>query len=138
MTTQTATDTPAAPEAAGSPVGWFEIGTPDAAAARTFYGAVFGWSFAQDGPYSVVTTGPGQPLQGGIQDTTADLPPGQPSAYATPCVQVADVTATCETVAAEGGTVLVPATTIPTGLVYAFVTDPAGNRIGIFTAPPLG
>jgi hypothetical protein len=118
-----------------NPVTWFEIHTADPDRAKAFYGGVFGWTFVEDGPYSVVTTGPGHPLQGGIQDTTADLPPGQPATYAVPCVQVADVAATCARVADHGGEVVVPATPIPTGLVYAFVTDPAGNRLGLFSPP---
>jgi hypothetical protein len=141
MTTQTApeptTETTAPGVDAGDPIGWFEIGTPDTAGARAFYGAVFGWTFVEDGPYSVITTGPGHALQGGIQDTSIELPPGQPSTYAVPCVEVADVAATCEKAAAGGGTVLVPPTPVPTGLVYGMVIDPAGNRIGVFTAPPV-
>src|SRR5699024_7534719 len=94
-----------------------------------------GWTFVEQGPYSIITTGSDHPLQGGIQDTSVELPPGQPSTYAIPCVQVDDVAATCEKVTELGGGVAVPATTIPTGLVYAFATDPAGNRLGLF-APP--
>jgi len=143
MTTQTAPDTAttATPEVTeaptGDPIGWFEIGTPDAAGARAFYGTVFGWTFGEDGPYALITTGAGHALQGGIQDTSTELPPGQPSTYAVPCVQVADVATTCEKVTAAGGTVVVAATRIPTGLVYGMVADPAGNRVGVFAPPPL-
>ena len=115
----------------GAPVAWFEIGTDDAAGARTFYGGLFGWSFAVEGPYSVITTGDGHPLQGGIQDTASPLP----GTYAVPCVQVASVADTCARTEELGGKVLVPATPLPTGLTYGMVTDPAGNRIGVFTPP---
>jgi predicted enzyme related to lactoylglutathione lyase len=130
-----ATDTDT--EDAGAPVGWFEIGTDDPESARRFYGGAFGWTFAQEQSYSIITTGKGHQLQGGIQDTKAPLPDGTPSSYAVPCVQVGDVAATCGKVEDLGGKVVVPATPIPSGLVYAFVTDPAGNRIGLFTPPPL-
>ena len=98
-----------------SPVSWFEIGTDDPAAARQFYGEMFGWTFDVDGPYSVITTGPDHTLQGGIQDTGGPLPPGTPPAYAVPCIQVSDVAAMCDRTVDLGGKVLVPATNTPPG-----------------------
>ena len=44
---------------------------------------------------------------------------------------------TCGKIEASGGTVVVPATHVPTGLVYGMVADPAGNRVGVFAPPPL-
>lgn len=123
-------------KAGSAPVAWFEIGTDDPAGARSFYGDLFGWTFTTEGPYSVITTGPGHPLQGGIQDTTAPLPPATPRTYAVACVQVDDVAATCTRAEELGGKVVVPATTVPTGLIYAHVTDPKGNHIGLFSPPP--
>jgi len=120
---------------ASAPVGWFEIGTDDPDGARAFYGELFGWTFAVEGPYSIITTGADHPLQGGVQDTTAPLPAGTPRSYAIPIVQVGDVAATCERLEELGGKVTVPATTVPTGLVYAHVTDPAGNHFGLFSPP---
>lgn len=120
-----------------NPVGWFEIATDDPEGARRFYGEAFGWTFDVQGPYSIITTGPGEPLQGGIQDTGVPLPNGTPSSYATPCVRVADVAAACAKVEELGGKVMVPAVEIPTGLVYAHITDPAGNHISVFTPPPV-
>ncbi len=119
-----------------SPVSWFEIGTDDPAAARQFYGEMFGWTFDVDGPYSVITTGPDHTLQGGIQDTGGPLPQGTPPAYAVPCIQVSDVAAMCDRTVDLGGKVLVPATNTPPGLVYAHVADPTGNHIGLFAPPP--
>jgi hypothetical protein len=132
MSTTNQTDTPT-----GNPVAWFEIGTDDPEGARAFYGEMFGWTFAMEGPYSIVTTGPDHLLQGGIQDTGTPLPEGTPRSYAVPCVQVPDVAAACTRVEQLGGKVIVPATTTPPGLVYAHVADPAGNHIGVF-APPAG
>ena len=122
---------------AGAPVGWFEIGTSDPEAARRFYAEAFGWTYEIQGPYSVITTGPGHPLQGGIQDTREGLPEGTPSTYAIPSVLVADTAAACAKVESLGGKVLVPATTLPMGLTYAHVADPDGNHLGLFT-PPAG
>ena len=83
----------------------------------------------------IITTGDGHPLQGGIQDTTIELPEGTPSLYGVFYVQVDDVEAACSKVFNLGGKVLVPATTIPTGLVYAHVSDPVGNHFALFTPP---
>ena len=64
MTDTTAPETPTPPAASAR----FEVGTDDAATARRFYGEVFGGTFAAEGPaYSIVTTGAGHPLQGGIR-----------------------------------------------------------------------
>jgi hypothetical protein len=120
---------------AGSPVTWFEIGTDDAGAARDFYDALLGWTFAVDGPYSIITTGTDHVLQGGIQDTSGPVPDGTPRTYAIPYVQVADVAATCARVGELGGKVLVPATMTPFGLTYAHIADPADNHIGLWTPP---
>lgn len=120
-----------------APVGWFEIATDDPEGARTFYAAAFGWTFDIQGPYSIITTGPGHTLQGGIQDTSIPLPDGTPGSYAIPCIQVVDVAASCSRVEELGGKVMVPAVEIPTGLIYAHVTDPTGNHIGLFAPPPV-
>ncbi|HEY3144325.1 MAG TPA: VOC family protein [Acidimicrobiales bacterium] len=120
----------------GDPIGWFEIGTDDPADAREFYGGLFGWTFMQDGPYSVITTGKDHPLHGGIMDTSAPLPEGTPRTYAFPIAQVADVAASCARAEELHGKVVVPATTVDTGLVYAHITDPAGNLFGLFSPPP--
>lgn len=132
----TDTTAPETPTPAGS-IGWFEVGTDDAATARRFYGDVFGWTFAAEGPaYSIVTTGAGHPLQGGIRDTTVDAPGGTPATYAVPCIVVDDVAATCAAVESAGGKVAVGAVATPNGLVWAMVDDPAGNTLGVFSPPP--
>ena len=40
---------------AANTVSWFEIGAPDVNAAQAFYGPLFGWSFAPDGAYTLIT-----------------------------------------------------------------------------------
>jgi predicted enzyme related to lactoylglutathione lyase len=129
------TSTEATNTKSNNPVTWFEVGTDDPAGARAFYGEAFGWTFDIEGPYSIITTGEGHPIQGGIQDTSVELPVGTPRFYAVPYVQVNDVAVACRNVDERGGKVMVPATTIPTGLVYAHVTDPAGNHFGLFCPP---
>jgi uncharacterized protein len=120
-----------------NPVGWFEIGTDDPDTAQAFYGDVFGWTFIEQDGYRIITTGKDDPLQGGIQDTTAPgLSEGTPRTYAVPCIQVEDVAAAAADIEAHGGKVTVPATAMPTGLVYARFTDPAGNQMALFSPPP--
>ena len=116
-------------------VTWFEVGTPDPEGARAFYGELFGWAFDVQGPYSIIQTGPGHALNGGIQDTRVS-PGGTPATYAIPCVQVDDVADVCRRAEALGGTVLVPATAAPNGLAYAHVVDPAGGHVGVWSPPP--
>jgi predicted enzyme related to lactoylglutathione lyase len=118
-----------------SPVTWFEIGAEDPGAARAFYGDLFGWTFNVTGEYSEISYGPGQPPQGGIQDTSGPGPDGAARGYAIPYVQVTDVAATCEAVEQRGGKILIPATSVPNGLSFAHVTDPFGNHFGLFTPP---
>jgi len=130
------TNTTPTPSPAGAPVTWFEIGTDDPATARSFYGALFGWQFAPEGPYTLISTVEGDQPSGGIQDTSTPQPDGTPRSYAVPYVQVPDVAAACARVEQLGGKVLVPATTAPNGIVVAHMTDPAGNHVGLWTPPP--
>ncbi|MEV6631048.1 VOC family protein [Actinoplanes sp. NPDC051470] len=117
---------------------WFQVGTNDRAASERFYGDVFGWSFGDDDStspdgksYRMVTTGPGEPPSGGIDGLT-----GEPG-YAVFMLVVADTAATLRQVEEAGGKVVVPLTTTPSGLTWAHVLDPDGNRFGFFT-PPAG
>jgi predicted enzyme related to lactoylglutathione lyase len=123
-------------EPAYNSVGWFEIGTDDPESAERFYGELFGWTFRKDDSdpnmeYREVTA-PGAELpSGGIMSTGGKFPN-----YATFYVVVEDVAATVAKAERLGGKVLVPPTTVPAGLVFAQVHDPAGNQIGIFTPAP--
>jgi hypothetical protein len=56
--------------------------------------------------------------------------------YATFYVVVEDVAATLAKAESLGGKVLVPLTTSPGGLVFAQLSDSAGNRFGVFTPAP--
>ena len=111
-------------------VTWFEVGTADPEGARRFYGDLFGWTFEMQGPYSLVSTGEGHALRGGIAET--------PAPYAIPYVQVADVSATVAAAERLGGTVLVATTELPGGIVIAHLLDPGGAHIGVWTPPASG
>lgn len=113
-------------------VGWFEIGTPDAAAALDFFGRLLGWTSERfPGPeYHVVTTGAGHALQGGVTPGFGvDLP------YSCFCVVVEDVDATCVAVEEAGGKVALGPLHPPAGPANAYVLDPGGNLFGVFSPP---
>ncbi|EOD69048.1 VOC family protein [Amycolatopsis vancoresmycina] len=111
-------------------VAWFEIGSPDPAAAERFYGEVFGWSVAQDetastdSAYRVINTGGSR---GGLATGTEN--------YAVFTVLVEDVDATCRRVEEAGGQVQRPPVVNPVGVKFAHLLDPAGNHFSVFTPP---
>jgi uncharacterized protein len=116
---------------------WFQIGTNDRAASERFYGEVFGWSFVDDDstspdgqPYRMVVTGPGEPPSGGFDGLT-----GEPG-YAVFMLVVPDAAAAVRRVEEAGGKLLGDLKTTPSGLTWAHVLDPEGNRFGLFTPPP--
>jgi uncharacterized protein len=112
-------------------IDWFEIGTDDIGGAERFYGEVFGWSFApsDDPSYRYITTPAGGSIRGGLFNN-ADA-----GRYAVFYVAAEDTEAACKRVEAAGGSVLMAPQRTPSGLVFAHVLDPAGNRFGIFTRP---
>jgi predicted enzyme related to lactoylglutathione lyase len=104
-----------------NPVNYFEIGTPDPAAARAFYGAVFGWQFGE-GSYSQVN-GNG----GGLWDTSEI----GAETWAVFYIEVADVAASIENAVAAGARVV--RAPVDTGVIrFAHLADPAGNRFGVW------
>ncbi|GAB2877968.1 VOC family protein [Streptomyces mayteni] len=100
-------------DAPGS-LSWTELYTTDAAAAKEFYGRLFGWE-TQDmqlpgggGTYALISPAGGgeERMQGGIMQVTSDLltlTGGRP--YWHPVFDVADCDATVGRITAHGGTV---------------------------------
>lgn len=109
-------------------IGWFEIGTSEPEVAQRFYGEVFGWTFADDRGYRIVSTPAEGGLNGGIFNTEGNVPN-----YAIFTVLVDDTAEACRRIEAAGGKVLVPPQGDPEGLSYAHVLDPSGNHFGVFT-----
>jgi predicted enzyme related to lactoylglutathione lyase len=115
-----------------APVSWFEVHSPDTAKAKKFYGDVFGWTFNDfSDDYALIGLGDEAPIGGGM----APLIPGV-SPTAIVCVQVPDVAATCAHVKELGGRVISEPQTMPEGLTFAYVTDPDGGVLGVWTPPP--
>jgi predicted enzyme related to lactoylglutathione lyase len=112
-------------------VAWFEIGAPDVDAAKAFYGPLFGWSFAPDGAYTLITASGADGPSGGIFGTGGNIPP-----YAVFVVQVADVAATAAQAEELGGKIAVAPNTLDDGMVVAYLTDPNGSLFALFSPKP--
>jgi predicted enzyme related to lactoylglutathione lyase len=121
------------PAPADNTVAWFEIGTPDVTAAKAFYGQLFGWTFAPDGAYTLISAAGADGPSGGIFDTGGNTPP-----YAVFVVRVADVAATSARTKELGGTVVVEPIKMEDGMVVAYVSDPNGSMFALFSPRPEG
>ncbi|SDY43029.1 hypothetical protein SAMN05661080_03458 [Modestobacter sp. DSM 44400] len=109
---------------------WNEAAVADPAAAREFYGAVFGFTFEEvpgTGGYTTFATGE-RPM-GGLGGLTG----GAPAGWAT-CFSVASTDAALETVVAGGGAVTMPAMDTEFGR-FAVVTDPWGAAFSVMQEP---
>jgi predicted enzyme related to lactoylglutathione lyase len=105
-------------------VNYFEIGSADPDAARSFYGSLFGWTFSEPSPvgYRMVN---GQ--EGGLWDTTSMGAPVWAIFY----VQVDDVAAAISAAESLGATVAIPL--VDNGRIeFAHLVDTQGNRFGVW------
>lgn len=122
-------------------VAWFEIGTSDPQATIAFYVRAFHWRIERDetagnAPYYNVFTGNEWPAGGMFDHSEAGT--GTGADYFTPCVLSADVAVTVAEAAPAGGAIAVAPTGNPDGLVFAKITDPAKNLVGLFSMPTSG
>ncbi|WP_024805051.1 VOC family protein [Nocardia sp. BMG51109] len=109
-----------------NPVVHWEIGGPDAAALREFYGKAFGWTMtASESDYTLVETGNGG-LAGGIMQNRPDMPP-----YVTVYIQVDDLETALSEIQQLGGTVVLPPTGIADTMSFALFSDPGGAVVGL-------
>lgn len=112
----------------GNPVTHFEIGVKDDAAARKFYGDLFGWKITHHDAtgYGLVDTDSGgEGIGGGI----AKPPTGE--AHTIFYVLVDDLQATLDRAEKMGAKTFVPPMQVPEGPEIAIFSDPEGNMIGI-------
>lgn len=117
-----------------NPVSWFEVHTAQPQRAKDFYGAVFGWSFDDSMPgYSMIQLGEGAPIGGGIADSGGAYPDG-----AVFVVQVPDVVAALDAAAANGGSIVAAAKSMPTGLSFGYAANPDGSVFGVWSPPADG
>jgi predicted enzyme related to lactoylglutathione lyase len=124
---------PTPPHRPAGHVAHFALNADDTARARRFYEKVFGWRFAAWGPpdFFQITTGDGhEPGPLGALQKRRELIPGERMTGCECTVSVADVDAVAAAVAANGGTILIPRTLIPTVGHLIFFRDPEGNAVG--------
>ena len=102
-----------------TPIVFFDIAGPDAAAQAGFYKGVFGWEVGAGGELTVDVQ---RPLMGLLR---AD--PAEKVIY----LGVTDISAALQAVVAHGGEVVAPRFEVPGRVVLGLFTDPAGNRMGL-------
>ncbi|MEX1022647.1 MAG: VOC family protein [Dehalococcoidia bacterium] len=110
-----------------SPLVFFQITTPDLAAAKAFYGALFDWRVSDTG--GIDPQGPADFDPKGVFREIEDGP-----AAATPWFRVSDVAATLERVPGAGGEVMTPVRRTPAGTDVALVRAPDGLVLGVVQA----
>jgi predicted enzyme related to lactoylglutathione lyase len=119
---------------------WTELHTTDPAAAKSFYGAVFGW-VTQDMPmdgfsYTVIHPAGGgeDSSQGGIMPLSPEMTAAGMSTRWWPYFEVADCDAVVAKAAEQGGTVTAPAQDVPGVGRFATLADPAGAPFAVITS----
>jgi predicted enzyme related to lactoylglutathione lyase len=112
------------------PVVHFEIGCADTAKAQAFYGPLFGWTTVQMGPAQMIQTGSPEGIQGHYTALGH-----APHNYTIFYVQVEDIAAHLVQAVELGGRVVVPKVDIPNSGSFAWIGDPDGNIMGLWTAP---
>ena len=107
-------------------VSYLRIPAPDPQAVARFYGSVFGWDIDLERDDPSFTDGSGHV----IGHFMRELPVAGAAGFI-PYVYVADVDAAVGKAVSEGGTI--DTARYPEGNLWvAVITDPAGNRIGIW------
>jgi uncharacterized protein len=109
----------------------FAINAGDVDRARAFYEAVFDWDFVPWGPpgfYQIKSAGKG--LQGALQQRH-DAAMGPPINTFMTTFGVEDISATLESVTANGGKVLMPPFRIEGVGEIAYFEDCEGNKCGV-------
>jgi uncharacterized protein len=111
----------------------FAIHAVDVQRARQFYEAVFGWRFEPWGPpdFYLIHTGddasPG--VQGLMHARMTRRGEGGPNCFEC-SISVGDVDAIASAVTANGGTIVMPKSPIPTVGEVMYFEDTEGNRVG--------
>ena len=114
-------------------IAWNELNTRDFAAAKEFYGAVFGWDFHEpemEGgeSYAMIMVGDG-PV-GGVLDLAARGVPEEIPAHWQVYFGVEDADSAIDTAKRAGGGVMMEPIDIPFGR-FAILTDPNGTSFAV-------
>lgn len=115
---------------AGAPA-WLELSVPDLAAAKDFYGALFGWTFKTDETSGRRYTD--AMLHGAVVAGLAQIPPGsgQPTVWAT-YLATNDVDTTAEDAVQCGATLLVAPFDVSGRGRAAVIRDVTGAVVGLW------
>lgn len=116
---------------------WLELQTTDMEKAQAFYGALFGWEFADSGAdfghYNMVSLG-GKLIGGAMgKDESMAGVPDNVAVY----LSVADVDATVAAASEHGGAVVVPPMQIGESGRMAFLIDPTKAAVGAWQGDQL-
>jgi predicted enzyme related to lactoylglutathione lyase len=116
---------------------WVDLQTPDADAAKAFYGAVFGWTFddrpmPHGGDYSIALVD-GETVAA-IAPQSAELIEAQVPPMWNTYIAVDDADAAAAKVAGAGGQFLMEPFDVPEAGRMAFVADPSGAAVGLWQA----
>ena len=112
-----------------------EIPAADPGASGQFYASLFGWSIMRDERFDYTMFQPEDGPSGGFTRTGEDhadgaqTKPGDVMVY----VSTDDIEATLAQVEALGGKTLAPKMELPGTGWLAIFSDPAGNKIGLYT-----
>lgn len=110
-----------------NPVVHFEVLGKDAEALTRFYGDTFDWELQSVMPtYTMVRPVGEDGIAGGV-GAAPDGAPGHVTFY----VEVADLHAALERVAANGGSTIAPPMDVPGGPSIALFADPEGHVVGL-------
>ncbi len=117
------------------PIVHVEIPAENAAAASKFYADVFGWKIDHDPNFDYyMFAAEGGPGGGWVKPDGDQYHAGQIIPY----IDTDDIEASLKKIEACGGKTLMPKHEIQGVGWFAFFADPAGNRLGLYTAanPP--
>lgn len=110
-----------------NPVVHFEVLGKDGEALSRFYGDTFEWQMQSVMPtYTMVDTGGEGKIAGGV-----GAAPDGSEGHVTFYIQVEDLQAALERVAANGGSTVAPPMDVPGGPSIALFADPEGHVVGL-------
>ena len=109
---------------------WYELITPDPAAAKRFYDAVVGWNIGVDSvapgiDYRMIMRSDGG-MAGGVMTLTDDMRSGGARPIWLGYLQASDVDSKVAAIAADGGALIMPPWDQPGVGRLAMVSDPSG------------
>ncbi len=109
-------------------IDYLEISVTDLAAAKRFYGEVFGWSFTDYGPTYASFARDAAGIDGGLEQV--DTMPQKGAVLVV--LYAADLAATQSKIEAAGGTIVLPTFDFPGGRRFHFA-DVSGNEMAVWS-----